>query len=50
MNDMDELEFATGQFYTHVACPHCDYENAYEDDVRGDVVECDDCGENFKVV
>lgn len=47
---VDDPPVATGQFYTHAACPHCDYENEYADDVRGDEVTCIECDAVFKVV
>lgn len=43
------MEQATGYFYTHVDCPHCDAPLEFESDVRGEQVTCGECSEEFEV-
>lgn len=48
---MEDDDIAEGQFegiFYRSTCPYCDDENETEDDIRGQVVDCDSCGEPYR--
>lgn len=50
---MDEDEIEEGQFEGisyRSSCPHCDEMNEEENDIRGKVIACLECGRHYRVV
>lgn len=45
----DEMPEAKGYDYTHCDCPECGEALEFENDCRGDVVECDMCQCKFRI-
>lgn len=48
---MDEIE--EGPFegvYYRSTCPHCEEMNETEEDIRGQIIGCDECGRHYRVV
>lgn len=44
MNEPTELYQARGYDYTHWDCPFCSEANEDEGDIKGETVECPNCG------
>lgn len=44
------MEQATGYIYTHYDCPHCGSMVEFENDTKGETLECPECEQEFEGV